>query len=172
MKKQMFALVATITLASTAFAQTTVTAPWVRATVPQQTASGAFMQLRSADSAKLVRSASPVAASAQMHKMEMSGQMMKMREVDAIDLPAGQTVNLASGGFHIMLVGLKNQLKEGESVPLSLVIEHKDGKRETIAVKRTGQAAHLRTAGRRADAPLSLRPTNNKEPNMKISTCC
>jgi copper(I)-binding protein len=134
MKKHTFALIASITLASSAFAQTTITAPWVRATVPQQTSGGAFMQLRSADSAKLVSVASPMAASAQLHKMEMSGQMMKMREVDAIDLPAGQTVNLGSGGFHIMLVGLKNQLKEGDSVPLSLVIEHKDGKREKVSV--------------------------------------
>jgi copper(I)-binding protein len=134
MKKQFFALIASVTLASSAFAQTTVTAPWVRATVPQQTSGGAFMELRSADSAKLVSVASSVAASVQLHKMEMSGQMMKMREVDAIDLPAGQTVNLASGGFHIMLIGLKKQLKEGENVPLSLVVEHKGGKRETIAV--------------------------------------
>jgi copper(I)-binding protein len=134
MKKPLFALIASLSLASTAFAQTTVTQPWVRATVPQQTASGAFMQLRSADSAKLVSATSPIAASVQIHKMEMTGQMMKMREVDAIDLPAGETVNLASGGFHIMLVGLKRQLKEGETVPLSLVIERKNGKRETVAV--------------------------------------
>lgn len=134
MKKHLFALIASITLASTAFAQTTVTEPWVRATVPQQTASGAFMQLRSPDAAKLVAVSSPVASSVQLHRMEMAGQMMKMREVDSIELPAGQTVNLASGGFHIMLVGLKHQIKEGEIVPLSLVVERKAGKRETIAV--------------------------------------
>ncbi len=134
MKKHILALIASITLASTAFAQTTVIEPWVRATVPQQTASGAFLQLRSPDAAKLVAVSSPVANSVQLHKMEMTGQMMKMREVDSIELPAGQAVNLASGGLHIMLFGLKRQLKEGESVPLSLVIERKAGKRETIAV--------------------------------------
>lgn len=134
MKKQFIALFASAALASSAFAQVTVSAPWVRATVPQQTASGAFMQLRSAAAARLVAVSSPVARSAELHKMEMSGQMMKMREVDGIDLPAGQAVNLASGGFHIMLVGLKRQLKEGENVPLSLVIERTGGKRETIAV--------------------------------------
>jgi periplasmic copper chaperone A len=134
MKKHIFALIASITLTSTAFAQTTVTDPWVRATVPQQTASGAFMQLRSPDAAKLVAVSSPFANSVQIHKMEMTGQMMKMREVDSIELPAGQTVNLASGGFHIMLIGLKHQLKEGENVPLSLVVERKAGARETGAV--------------------------------------
>ena len=134
MIKHLLALIASITLASAAFAQTTVSNPWVRATVPQQTASGAFMQVRSADSARLVAVSSPVAASVQLHKMEMNGQMMKMREVDSIDLPAGATVNLASGGYHVMLFGLKRQLKEGDAVPLTLVIERKKGKRETIAV--------------------------------------
>lgn len=134
MKKHLIALIASIALASNALAQTTVIDPWVRATVPQQSASGAFMQLRSADSARLVAASSPVAASVQLHKMEMVGQMMKMREVDGVDLPAGATVSLASGGYHVMLFGLKHQLKDGDVVPLSLVVERNKGKRETIAV--------------------------------------
>jgi copper(I)-binding protein len=134
MKKPVFALIASIALVSTAFAQTTVTEPWVRATVPQQTASGAFMQVRSPDAARLVSATSPVAKSVELHKMEMNGDRMKMRQVDGIDLPAGRNVDLASGGYHIMLVGLNRQLKEGESVPLSLVVERKTGKRETVAV--------------------------------------
>lgn len=134
MNKHLLALIASIALAPTAFAQTTVIDPWIRATVPHQTASGAFMQLRSTDKARLVDVSSPVAASVELHKMEMNGQMMKMREVDGIDLPAGETVNLASGGYHVMLFGLKRQLKEGDSVPLTLVVERKKGKRETIAV--------------------------------------
>ena len=133
MKKSLFALIASIAFASTAFAQITVTEPWVRATVPAQKASGAFMQVRSADAARLVSASSPVAKSVEIHQMEMHGQTMKMREVDGIDLPAGQTVNLASGGFHIMLVGLNKQLNEGESVPLSLVVQRK-GKNETVVV--------------------------------------
>lgn len=133
MKKSLFPLIASIAFASTAFAQITVTEPWVRATVPAQKASGAFMQVRSADAARLVSASSPVAKSVEIHQMEMHGQTMKMREVDGIDLPAGQTVNLASGGFHIMLVGLNKQLNEGESVPLSLVVQRK-GKNETVVV--------------------------------------
>jgi copper(I)-binding protein len=134
MKTHLLVLAASLVLASTASAQTTVTNPWVRATVPQQTASGAFLQLRSADAARLVAVNSPFAASVQLHKMEMNGQRMTMREVDGIDLPAGATVNLASGGYHVMLSGLKRQLREGDVVPLSLVIERKKGGRETIAV--------------------------------------
>jgi copper(I)-binding protein len=134
MKTYLIALAASLALASTASAQTTVTNPWVRATVPQQTATGAFLQVRSVDRARLVAVSSPLAGSVQLHKTEMNGQRMTMREVDGIDLPAGATVNLASGGYHVMLSGLKRQLKEGDVVPLSLVIEGKKGRRETIAV--------------------------------------
>ena len=128
------AFVSSMVLAAGAAAQTTVSNPWVRATVPQQTASGAFLQVRSADNARLVAVSSPLAASVQLHKMEMNGQRMTMRDVDGIDLPAGATVNLASGGYHVMLTGLKRQLREGEVVPLSLVIERKNRRRENLAV--------------------------------------
>jgi copper(I)-binding protein len=134
MKKHIFALIASLALATTAYAQVTVTDPWARATVPQQKASGAFMQVRSPVAARLVAVNSPVAASVELHKMEMTGQMMKMRHVDSIELPAGQVVNLAAGGYHIMLMGLNRQLKEGDTIPLSLVIETSNGKRETVAV--------------------------------------
>jgi copper(I)-binding protein len=134
MKKHILTLLASCALAGTALAQVTVTEPWARATVPQQTASGAFMQVRSASAARLVAVNSTVAAAVELHTMEMTDHVMKMRQVDSIELPAGQVVNLASGGLHIMLMGLKRQLKEGDTVPLSLVIESKNGKRETVVV--------------------------------------
>ena len=152
MKKYICALIASITLCSTGWAQTSVTAPWVRATVPQQSASGAFLQLRSPDAARLVSVSSPAAQSAELHQMAMVGQLMKMGEVDGIDLPAGQTVHLASGGFHIMLFGLKGQLKEGDSVPLALVIERKNGKRETVRVN--APVKPLAYAGSPGAAPM------------------
>jgi copper(I)-binding protein len=61
--------------------------------------------------------------------------MMRMRAVPALDLPAGKAVELKPGGYHLMLMDLKQQLKAGDSVPLTLVIEGKDGKRETLEVK-------------------------------------
>ncbi|GGE69169.1 copper chaperone PCu(A)C [Massilia psychrophila] len=134
MKKQFFTLIVSTAFASTAAAQITVTNPWIRATVLQQTASGAYLQVRSENNARLVAVNSPLAASVQLHKMEMNGQRMTMREVDAIELPAGATVNLASGGYHVMLSGLKRQLKEGDVVPLSLVVERKKGRLESIVV--------------------------------------
>lgn len=120
-----------------AFAQLSVVQPWVRATVPQQKATGAFMQLTAQNDARLVDVKSPVAGIAEVHEMSMDGQVMKMRRLHAgLELPAGKAVELKPGGYHIMLMALKRQLQEGESVPLTLVLEDKDGKRlivETIA---------------------------------------
>jgi copper(I)-binding protein len=66
--------------------------------------------------------------------MAMEGQTMRMRAVESIELPAGQTVNLASGGYHGMLFELRRQLKEGEQVPLTLTVVDAAGKRADIAV--------------------------------------
>ena len=116
-------------------AQTTVKDPWVRATVPQQQATGAFMQLTSAQGGKLVLAQSPVAGMVEIHEMAMEGNVMTMRAVAGLDLPAGKAVELKPGGYHVMLMDLKKPLKEGEAVPLTLVVEGKDGKRQTIEVK-------------------------------------
>jgi len=135
MKKQLSALIALSLLAVSAFAQVNVTAPWVRATVPAQKATGAFMHLQSASGARLVGVSSPVASVVELHQMEMKDDTMKMQRVDGIDLPAGKGVNLASGGYHIMLMGLKRQLQPGEAVNLTLKVEHPDRKVENITVK-------------------------------------
>ena len=134
MKKQIFALIATITFAAGACAQVTVSQPWVRATVPQQTSTGAFMQLSSPTDARLVAVSTPAAGNAEIHKMAMEGQTMRMGLVDGIDLPAGKTVSLASGGYHIMLLDLKRQLKDGESIALTLVVEDKRKKRQNVTL--------------------------------------
>jgi copper(I)-binding protein len=117
-----------------ALAQVSVSDPWVRATVPQQKVAGAFMQLRSAKAVRLVGVKTPVAGHVELHQMAMEGQTMRMRAVESIDLPASQTVNLASGGYHVMLFDLQRQLKEGEQVPLTLTVVDAAGKRETVAV--------------------------------------
>ena len=126
---------ATMLLAAGAHAQVTVTDPWVRATVPAAKASGAFMLLQSAQDARLVEVRSPVAAMVELHQMSMENGMMKMGAVDGIDLPAGKPVALASGGYHVMLMGLKQQMKEGDTVPLTLVVQKKGKKVETVEVK-------------------------------------
>ena len=135
MKKIATALILLSTLSLPALAEVSVTAPWVRATVPAQKSSGAFMRVQSSTKARLVGVSSPAAAQVELHQMEMKDNMMKMGPVDGIDLPAGQGVNLASGGYHIMLMGLKQQLKAGDTVELSLQVEHPNKKREVVTVK-------------------------------------
>jgi copper(I)-binding protein len=135
MKKLLSTFIVLFSLSAPAWAAVNVTAPWVRATVPAQKSSGAFMRVESSTGARLVGVSSPVAAQVELHQMEMKDGMMKMQQVDGIDLPAGKGVNLASGSYHIMLVGLKQQLKAGEAISLTLQVEHPGKKRETITVK-------------------------------------
>jgi copper(I)-binding protein len=135
MSKKILAFAMSIAFAVAANAQVTVKDPWVRATVPAATASGAFMQLQSAQDARLVEIRTSI-ADAELHKMEMKDNRMLMSAVDGIDLPAGKPVALASGGYHVMLMQLKRQLKEGETVPMTLVIENKkDKKRSNVEVQ-------------------------------------
>ena len=118
-----------------AHAQVTVKDPWVRATVSQQKATGAFMQITSAQDARLVEAKSPVAGVVEVHEMSMEKDVMKMRAIPELALPAGKAVELKPGGYHVMLMDLKQQMKEGGTVPLTLVIEGKDKKRSTVEVK-------------------------------------
>jgi copper(I)-binding protein len=119
-----------------ALAQVEVREAWIRATVPSARSSGLFMQIASRQDAQLVEVRSGVAGTAEIHQMKIEGQLMRMHPVDAIALPAGQAVKLAAGGYHIMLMGLKRQLKEGETVPVTLVIRNM-GKDTTIALDVT-----------------------------------
>ncbi|AVR89525.1 copper chaperone PCu(A)C [Thauera aromatica] len=118
--------------AAPAFADVSVTDSWVRATVPQQKATGAFMQLKSDVPARLVAASSPLAGVVEIHEMRMEKDVMKMGPVPALELPAGQTVQLAPGGYHVMLMDLKAQVKEGDQVPLTLVVENHDGSRHSV----------------------------------------
>lgn len=127
-----------------AAAQVTVSDPWVRGTVPGQMATGAFMKLLSAKDAKLVEAASPVAGVVEIHEMTLQNNVMRMRAVPSLALPAGRAVELTPGGYHVMMMDLKQQLKEGEVVPVTLVVET-EGRRETIAVKATVRATTARS---------------------------
>ncbi len=134
MKRYVLTL-AGLALALAAQAQVSVKEPWVRATVSQQKATGAFMQIVSAKDAKLVQASSPVAGIVEIHEMTMAQDVMKMRAIPGLYLPAGKAVELKPGGYHVMLLDLKTQVKEGDVVPLNLVIEGRDGKRQTLELK-------------------------------------
>lgn len=105
---------------------------WIRGTVAGQKVTGAFMSLTSRSAARLVAAASPVAGAAEIHAMRMEGGVMRMFAVDAVDLPANRTVELAPGGYHVMLMDLKRTLQAGDRVPLKLTFELAGKKRETV----------------------------------------
>ena len=146
MKK--FALAIALSFASLpVFADVTVDDVWVRATVPQQMATGAFMHLTSASDARLVGADSPVANVVEIHEMIMDGSVMKMNAIPGLDLPAGKLVELKPGGYHVMLMGLKQQLKEGDEVPISIVVEAADGARQTIELKAHARPLNAPSGG-------------------------
>lgn len=102
-----------------------VSQPWTRATATGQAVGGGYLTLRNpgpvAD--RLLGARSPAAERVELHSMAMEGDVMKMRPVDAVDVPAGGSVELKPGGLHLMLLGLKKPLQPGQSVPLTLRFE-------------------------------------------------
>lgn len=129
---QSTSLVLITSLASLAFAQTPsanveVKDAWVRSTVPGQKGTGAFMKITAKDGAKLVGVSSPVAGVGEVHEMKMEGDVMKMRALPSLDLPAGKAVELKPGSFHVMLMDLKQPLVKDSKVPLTLVFKDAKG---------------------------------------------
>ncbi len=117
-----------------AHAQVTVSEPWIRATVGGQKVAGGYMQLKSARDTALVAASSPAAATVEVHEMAMVDNVMKMRAVQKLDVPAGRTVELKPGGYHIMFIDIKEPMKVGAKIPLQLIFEDKHKQRETVAV--------------------------------------
>lgn len=118
-----------------AWAQVEVKSAWVRGTVAAQKTTGAYMEIYSARGANLVGAESTAAAAVEVHEMSMDKNVMRMRAVPRLDLPAGKTVELKPGGYHMMLIDLRRPLKKGDSVPLRLKIENKDKTVSTVEVK-------------------------------------
>lgn len=118
-----------------ATAQVAVADAWVRGTVAGQSATGAFMRITAGTDMALVAAASPVAKVVEVHEMKMEGGVMKMSAIERLPLPANRTVELAPGGYHVMLMGLAHPLKEGETVPIALTFADKAGKKQTVEVK-------------------------------------
>jgi copper(I)-binding protein len=100
---------------------------WVRASVPGQQATGAFMRITAKEPTQLVGVSSPVAGLVQVHEMKMEGDVMKMRPAGAIDLPVGHPLELKPGGYHVMMQALKQPLVAGTAVPLTLVFRNAKG---------------------------------------------
>jgi copper(I)-binding protein len=115
-------------------AEVIVTGAWVRATVQNQQATGAFMQLVSKKDTTLVSARSDIAGVVEVHEMKMEGDVMRMRPVEGLRLPANQPVVLKSGGYHLMMMDLKQQLKIGTEAQITLVFKNANGESETAYV--------------------------------------
>ena len=137
-----------------ALADVTVEQAWVRGTVGGQSSSAAYFVVRSDAPATLVEAHTPVASSIEIHTMRHEGGVMKMRKLPGLALPAGKEVALRPGGEHLMLLGLKRPLSAGRNLPLTLVIEQRDGQRTHLEV-----SAEIRTLTGRP-APPSQSPSH------------
>ena len=135
MNKTAFLAAAWLLAPFAAYAQVTVDKAWIRTTVAQQKTTAAYLTITSVKGGKLVEASSPVATSVEVHEMKMDGDLMKMRDVPALPLPAGKPVEMKAGGFHMMLLGLKAPLNAGDVVPIKLVIEDAKGQRQTVDVR-------------------------------------
>lgn len=132
-----FLIALTVFIGSAAIAQNiTVTDGWVRATVQGQNATGAFMKLTAKDGSKLVSVASAAAGVVEIHEMKMDKDVMKMAVMpNGLDLPAGKTVELKPGGYHVMLMDLKSPLAADSSVPVTLIFQDSKGNKTSQELK-------------------------------------
>lgn len=114
--------------------------PWARATAPMQKAGGAFLTVKNtgATGDRLIKADSPAAGKVELHTMTMDGTVMRMREVDAIDVPAGGKAELKPGGFHVMLIDLKAPLVAGQTAPLTLTFERAGSITVELAIEALG----------------------------------
>ena len=118
--------------------------PFTRATPPGAKVAGAFMTIanQGKDADRLIKVASPAADLVQIHEMAVVGGIMKMRAVQGVDLKPGATTELRPGGFHVMLEGLKQPLRQGDKIPLTLTFEKAGSIEVNVDVEAMGAASH------------------------------
>ena len=124
-------------LSAQLFAQTVeVSGVWARATVPGQKATGAFMHLMAPNGARLVAASTPVAGVAEVHEMKLEEGVMRMRAVSGgVELPPGKMVELKPGGYHLMLMDLKQPLQKESTIALTLVFQDAKGSKTQTELK-------------------------------------
>ncbi|WP_414693841.1 copper chaperone PCu(A)C [Polaromonas sp.] len=134
---------------------------WVRATVPGQKGTGAFMNITAKTATRLIGASSPLAGVTEVHEMKMEGDVMKMRALPALDLPAGKTVELKAGGYHLMLLDLKQNLPKGSTVPLTLMFKDSKGVQSRVELKLP-VATTASAAASAASAPVRAESHDHK----------
>lgn len=111
---------------------------WARATPGKSDIGAAYLTIESPTADRLVAASTPAAKEAQLHTMTMTGMVMKMRPLAALNIPAGHPIALAPGGVHVMLIGLKSPLKAGQSFPLTLTFAKAGQRTVDVAVEPVG----------------------------------
>ncbi|WP_339474645.1 copper chaperone PCu(A)C [Pseudomonas sp. RL_5y_Pfl2_69] len=140
MKPVNYLLLSLLGLSLQVNAQTVVDDAWVRATVAGQPSTGAFMHITASSDSKLVEVQSPVAKTVQIHESKMENDVMSMQPFASVALPAGKSVAIVPEGYHVMLIDLVGQIKVGDQVPLTLIVEDSKGVKESIEVKAQARA--------------------------------
>ena len=120
----------------------TIEQPWARAAIQGGTG-GAFLTIRNTgpQADRLVAASTPLARSTEVHETVREGEVMRMRPVPAIEVPAGGSVTLRPGGAHVMLVGLAEALRPGGTVPMTLTFERAGAVEVQVSVQAAGAAA-------------------------------
>ena len=122
----MLAVAPTLAQDDTTLGNLTISAAMARATPPHAPVGGGFLTITNGgdEDDRLVAASSPIAGRVEIHEMKMDGDVMRMRPLaDGLPIPAGQTVVLKPGGYHLMLMELTDALTEGDSFELSLTFE-------------------------------------------------
>ena len=138
-----FAVAALLAVAAgSAHAQAvTIADPWVRATVPGQQATGAFMRITAHEAVTLVGGTTPAAKVVEIHEMKMVGDRMEMRALEkGLPIKAGETAELKPGGYHVMLIDLPQPIHAGQKVTMTLFFNTADGKRIEVPVEAEARA--------------------------------
>lgn len=120
--------------------------PWSRETAAGQAVGGGFMTIANggARDDRLLSGSTPVAAEVQLHTMTMDSGVMRMRQVtNGIAIPAKGSVQLKPGGYHIMFMGLKRQLRQGERVPVTLRFQRAGSMTVQFAVQPVGSTGPM-----------------------------
>ncbi|MCE7026591.1 copper chaperone PCu(A)C [Jiella avicenniae] len=153
------ALAAAIAIVTTAYAHSyklgdlQIGHPWSRATLPNAPVAGGYMTIENTGTSDdtLLGGSTPAAGKVEIHQMKMDGDVMTMRPVEnGLVIPAGQTVTLEPGGYHLMLVKPQRPFKEGERVPLTLKFEKAGEVDVELAVDKpnaTGKTDHAGHGG-------------------------
>jgi len=113
---------------------------WARATPGAATTGAVYVTLRNAGNTPdtLTAASTPAADKAELHLMKIENGVMEMRAVPSLAIAPGQSVVLEPSGYHLMLIGLKKPLKEGDTIPLSLTFEHGGTRQVTVSVAKIG----------------------------------